>query len=129
MSKRENTGYMDGCYSLPAGHVEEGEAFTQAAIRGALEELGVVILPGDLKVALVMQRRTSESKNNQRIDVFFVVNRWSGEPRNLEPHKCGDLRWSNLIELPLETVPYIRSALLLIQENVFYSDEGWVLPP
>jgi ADP-ribose pyrophosphatase YjhB (NUDIX family) len=34
---REHTGFMDGKYSLPAGHVEEGERFTQAAARAAFK--------------------------------------------------------------------------------------------
>jgi 8-oxo-dGTP diphosphatase len=38
---RENTGYMDGKYSLPAGHVEAGESFIQAAIRETFEEVGL----------------------------------------------------------------------------------------
>jgi len=31
--RRYNTGFKDGMYSLVAGHVDEGENFTQALIR------------------------------------------------------------------------------------------------
>ncbi len=39
--RRFNTGFGDGQYSFPAGHVEEGESVTATAIREALEEAGI----------------------------------------------------------------------------------------
>ena len=45
--KRFNTGYEDGKYSLIAGHVDEGETFTQCIIREAKEESGILLKPED----------------------------------------------------------------------------------
>lgn len=39
--RRCNTGYEDGKLSVVAGHVEPGEALTQAAIRETCEEVGL----------------------------------------------------------------------------------------
>ena len=50
--KRYNTGYEDGKYSLPGGHVEKGEEVTKAAIREAKEEIGIEIEPDDLSVII-----------------------------------------------------------------------------
>lgn len=36
---RQNTGYADGTFCLPGGHVEPGESFSTAAMREALEEV------------------------------------------------------------------------------------------
>ena len=41
--RRLNTGYEDGKYSLPAGHVETGENFTQCVVREMKEEIGISI--------------------------------------------------------------------------------------
>ena len=39
--RRFNTGFMDGYYSLPAGHVESNETLTSAMVREAKEEIGM----------------------------------------------------------------------------------------
>ncbi|NQY54774.1 MAG: NUDIX domain-containing protein, partial [Campylobacteraceae bacterium] len=41
--RRHNTGYQDGQYSTIAGHVEEGESFSQCIIREAKEEAGITL--------------------------------------------------------------------------------------
>jgi 8-oxo-dGTP pyrophosphatase MutT (NUDIX family) len=40
LHKRQNSGFMDGSYSLVSGHVEANESFKQAMIREAHEEAG-----------------------------------------------------------------------------------------
>ena len=39
--RRANTGYRDGEWAMPAGHVESGETPEQAALRELREETGV----------------------------------------------------------------------------------------
>ncbi len=67
--RRFNTGWQDGNYSVPAGHVEIGESVTECAIREAGEEVGVRLERDDLSVIHVMNRKSEE----QRIDFFFLV--------------------------------------------------------
>jgi 8-oxo-dGTP pyrophosphatase MutT (NUDIX family) len=121
LSLRANTGYMDGHYSVVAGHLEPGETVLQTAVREASEEAGIVILPTDTEVVGVMHRRDGE----ERIDFFVRVHRWVGEPFNAEPEKCGGLAWFPLDALPHNIVPYVYQALLNYKENKWFDTFGW----
>lgn len=122
--RRFNTGFKDGMYSLVAGHVDVGETFTQALVREVLEEAGIIVLPQDVKVAHVMHRK-SDTDGSERVDVFFVVHKWSGEVTNCEPGKCDGLAWFDLDDLPENMVEYIRVALGHVRDGVSYSEVGW----
>jgi ADP-ribose pyrophosphatase YjhB (NUDIX family) len=119
--RRANTGYRDGMYSVPAGHVEAGESATGAACREALEEVGLELSPRDLEFALVMHRFEGE----ERLDLFFEVRRWEGEPRNCEPVKCDELWWYPLEALPEDTVPYVRRGIEAAAAGERYVEFGW----
>ncbi|MFN2145219.1 MAG: NUDIX hydrolase [Anaerolineales bacterium] len=121
LSKRANTGYMDGYYSVVAGHIEPGETVVQAAVREAAEEAGVLILPHDTEVVGVMHRRDGE----ERIDFFARVHRWVGEPYNAEPEKCSDLSWFPLDALPEDIVPYVYKALENYSANQWFDTFGF----
>ncbi|HPN54957.1 MAG TPA: NUDIX domain-containing protein [Candidatus Moranbacteria bacterium] len=123
--RRFNTGYEDGNYSMVAGHVDQGETFTQCIIREAKEEAGILLKPEDLKAMHVMHRNSHTAENNERVDVFFIAQNWQGEPQNKEPNKCDDLSWFELDNLPENTIPYIRQALEGIKNRVYYSEHGW----
>lgn len=123
--RRCNTNYEDGNYSLVAGHVYEGETFTQAAVREAKEETGVEIEEKDLEVVHIMQRNSKTGNRDERIDVFFVVKKWKGEIRNMEEHKCDDLSWFPIDSLPENTIPFIKEIFKNISKKKFYSEYGW----
>ena len=123
--RRFNTGYEDGNYSLVAGHVELGETFTQCIIREAKEEAGIIIKPEDLQVVHMMHRNSRTPTNNERIDVFFIAKKWEGEIVNKESHKCDDLSWFDLDNMPNNVIPYIRYAIKAIENKVYYSEYGW----
>lgn len=124
--RRQNTGFRDGEYSFIAGHVEKGESFTSAVIREAKEEAGITVREENLKTAHVMHRMSDDSV---RVDVFFTVENWEGEITNREPEKCSDLSWFPMDSLPENTIPYIRNVVNYIQEECYYSEEGWLPAP
>lgn len=107
LSRRFNTGYRDGDYSVPAGHLDGGETVTAAGCREALEEVGVALTESDLAFSGVMHRIEDE----ERVDFFFLVRSWPSEPFNNEPDKCDDVRWFDIESLPDNTVPYVRQAI------------------
>ena len=108
MVRRSGTGFCDGMYSVPAGHVMQAESVLQAAAREAREEVGLEVSPSNLTVVGTMYRRSTEA----RVDFFLEAGRWSGEPRNLEPHRCNEVAWFPMFGLPDDTIPYVRRALL-----------------
>jgi hypothetical protein len=61
----------------------------------------------------------------ERIDVFIKAEKWNGEIKNMEPHKCDDLRWFPLNALPKNTIPHVKHAIECIQKNIFYSEYGF----
>lgn len=127
LARRFNTGYEDGKYSLVAGHLDGKETFRQAMVREAMEEAGIVLAVNDLQVVHTMHRITETDKVGlrERMDIFIKAEKWKGELKNMEPHKCDDLSWFSIDNLPDNTIPYVRHALECIQNGVTYSEFGW----
>lgn len=126
--RRFNTGYMDGKYSLPAGHVDRGETFIQCLIRESKEEIGIDLKPVDIKIGHLMHRYSGGEGEDEgyRIDVFFTAEKWQGSPEIREADKCDDLSWFDLDNLPENVIPYIGQALNCIKEKVLYSELGFI---
>lgn len=120
--RRFNTGYEDGKYSVPAGHLESNETARQTMVREVKEEVGTGIEIQDLELVHVMHRNET---NEERIDFFFTAKKWEGEPKIMEPNKCDDLRWFDVNNLPDNIVPYIKQAIECFSNNTFYSERGW----
>ena len=105
--RRAGTGFFDGLYSLPGGHVEAGESVAAAAVRELREETGLAVRAADLEWLGVVHRLS----DTNRIDFFLRAVRWTGAPANLEPGKCDDMVWRAADELPEPTVAYVEAAL------------------
>jgi 8-oxo-dGTP diphosphatase len=119
--RRFNTGYEDGNYSVPAGHMDGGESVKAAAIREGAEECAVSIRPQDLEVVGVMHRRAAD----ERIDFFLGVHEWNGSISNAEPDKCDELDWYPLERLPVNTIAYVKHALENYQGGTWFMSYGW----
>lgn len=118
LMRRAGTGFFDGLYSLPGGHVEPGESLFQTARREAAEELGVDLDLAALCRIGVVHRRS----DTNRVDFFVRAHRWRGEPRINEPAKCDALGWFARDSLPAALVPYV--GVVLAQAQVA---EPWLL--
>lgn len=119
--RRFHTGYGDGNYSVPAGHVEDNESLTNSTCREIREETGVVLTPADLTLVHVMHRK----EDDIRMDFFFTTDRKGLLPKNMEPHKADDMHWFPLTKLPANTLPYIRAAISMYRKGIVYSEFGW----
>jgi 8-oxo-dGTP diphosphatase len=116
---REGTGYMDGHWAAAAaGHVEAGESVLDAAAREAAEELGITIHPADLVPLCAMHRTVApHGPVDERVDFFFEVRRWTGEPRLQEADKSVDLRWFDLDALPDPVVPHEHQVMTALRDG------------
>ena len=121
LSLRCNTGYEDGNYSVVAGHLEGNELVVDAAVREAREEAGIEIKPEDVEVVGVMHRLDGE----ERIDFFVRIHAWTGELVNSEPHKCGELAWFPVDQLPENMVPYVHRAIQNYFDKTWFDSFGW----
>ncbi|KAB2689632.1 NUDIX hydrolase [Brucella tritici] len=122
MLQRKTTGWMDGWFSIPAGGLEAGETIRAAAAREAFEETGIIIAPEALRPVHTLHSLTT---GNQWLGHFFRADEWTGMPTLCEPDKHADLQWRRLDNLPDNTIPYVRQALLCAAGNEPYSEYGW----
>ncbi len=121
-SRRFNTGWMDGKYSLIAGHLDGNEKVSDAMIREAMEEAGIKVEKEDLKPVKVLHRN---SKEREYIDFFFTTEKWEGEPFIREPNKCDDMRWFPLTSLPENTLPHVKNVIENYDDGVPFIESGW----
>lgn len=119
---RKGTGYMDGYYSLVAGHADGNETARCACIREAQEEAGMELDISDIKPSCIMHRITPQK---EYIDMFFIVDDYNKNLENREPNKCGGLEYFDLDNLPDNILPYIKVALKNSLNGVFYCEYGF----
>lgn len=124
ITRRRNTGYQDGNYQVPAGHIDEDELPSEAAIRETKEEVGVDIRPEDLEFVHVSYRPKHDDTDD-RVDFFFRAKKWFGEVKIMEPEKCDDLRWVAPEEMPTNVSLHVRDAMRCVQEGIFFNELGF----
>ena len=114
--RRFNTGWQDGNYSLPSGHLDPNETIIDAMVRETKEEIGIDINPADLKLVHTMHRISIY------IDFYFTASVWSGEVKNTEPDKCDDVQWFPIDDLPVNIVATVKSAIKNYQQGISFSE-------
>lgn len=120
LMKREG-GFGAGQYGLPAGHLDGGESAITAAIRELAEEIGIHANAQDLRFCHVVHAR-AEGGDHERVDLFFELTKWQGEPQILEPEKCSELCWANVDKLPRPMVQKVATVLRAVSNGEQYSE-------
>ncbi|CAM3020034.1 NUDIX domain-containing protein [Actinomyces slackii] len=118
---RQGTGYMDGHWACgAAGHVDPGESALETAVREAREEIGVEAALADLEPLTTVHRSNEPAGAalEQRVDFFFALRRWTGEPMIREPAKTAALEWFDLESLPSPMPPHERRVLELLAASL-----------
>ena len=117
-------------YSFPGGGVDEGESPEQAAIREAMEELGIEVA--------IKQKVADVHLANKRRQFYFLVEQTGGEfgtgtgkefdPSNLDNPQKGMYIpiWMTIQELPQHINIYPAEVAQLVINSV---KEGWSREP
>lgn len=122
LSRRFNTGWKDGHYSLVAGHLDGNESVSAAMIREAREEAGIIVKKEDLIPATTLHRIYP---GQEYVDFFFVCKKWEGTPKIMEKDKCDDMKWFSVNALPENLLDYIKVAVNNYKEKISFSEYGW----
>lgn len=109
--RRAGSGTHDGELSLPAGHVDEGEDALSAVVREVAEELLLEVAADDCSLALTGHSAPESPGDDAYVDLFFTVDRWSGEPQVGEPDRCTELVWADPQDLPGDVIPFVADAI------------------
>ena len=125
MMLRQNTGYMDGMWDLPAGHIEAGELPTEALSREVREEVGLRFSKWRFSFAH-MSYRPKHDQTGDRVDLFFEAEILKSEvPIIGEPDKCAQILWMNARMLPENTVPQTKKGIECWRHKVPFSELGF----
>ena len=122
LQRRFQTGFEDGNYGVPAGHLDGDETAREGGAREIREEIGIEIKPEDMTVVHLMHRK---AESDERIDFFMVASKYSGDIINMEPNKCDDLQFFPLDNLPKNMVDYVKVAIENYRKGINYSEYGW----
>ena len=106
--RRAHTGFMDGYYGLPGGHLRRGESVGEAAVRECREETGVQ--PQDIEPRCVLPYI---SGRHQGLNFLFEAHRFEGDPRVNEPEFFDGCCWARRDDLPARVAPWLADALAM----------------
>jgi len=122
LKRSAQASFGPGKYCLIGGKAEDNESMVQAIIREAHEEVGITVLPDQLKFAHVFHRK---GPTNQLVATCFVSHDWQGELVNSEPTKHDEYVWFNINQLPDDMLPAHKQAIKAYAQGNYYSEHGW----
>jgi 8-oxo-dGTP pyrophosphatase MutT (NUDIX family) len=125
--KRYRTGIEDGMYVVPMGGHDGKEPLTKTLIREAQEETNISLKPEDVELCHVMHRfhPMPHGLSFEQLDLYYRASSYQGVIKNMEPHKCDELRFYPLNNLPRNISPFILHALDCLNKGQFFSEYGW----
>ncbi len=115
--RRAGTGFLDGYYALPGGHVQAGELPLAAAARECIEETACV--PTELTPVCVMPYR---SAGQVGMNLIYQCQQFTGSPSIAEPESADVALWANETALPQPSVGWIGSLLDMVRSGRWYRE-------
>ncbi len=106
-------------YSIPGGHLENGETFEEAAIKEVFEETGLII-KNPIVFGVTNNLRTYRLENKHFVSINLFVNEYEGTVTLKEPHKCEDWNWYLPSEIPQPHFDASEFAIECFLKKQFY---------
>ncbi|PRD42057.1 DNA mismatch repair protein MutT [Phyllobacterium phragmitis] len=103
-----------GIWGIPGGKVDFLETAEMAARREALEETGLDAI--SLSV-IGMSEQLFHDEQQHWFSPIFHADRFTGEPKLLEPDKHGGIGWFRLAEMPDRVTLPTRHAVQFLSER------------
>ncbi len=106
-------------YSIPGGHLENGETFETAAIKEVFEETGLRI-KNPRVISVTNNLRTYREEQKHYVSINLFVNAYEGEPEVKEKNKCEHWGWYAISDLPLPHFDASEFAIDCFRKRQFY---------
>ena len=103
-----------GSWSFPGGKVDPFEPTEAAAARETAEELGIAVGPLALLCVVDLIDRAADT---HWVSPVYRADRFTGEPRIVEPHKHEALGWFALDALPAPLSKAVEVAAQVLGTN------------
>ena len=100
--KADSELHGEGSWTLPGGKLDFGESLVDGVCRETFEETGIKLDSNKLRVVSVSNERTS---NVHFVTIGFVCEKFSGDPKVMEPDEITEWRWFDLKNLPKPIFP------------------------
>ncbi len=97
MKRGKGSRNEEGVWSEPGGAVDFGEKIQDAIKREIKEELDIEVEICDF---LAVIDHIILEENQHWVTTSYLAKIIKGEPKNLEPHKCSEIRWFSLDNPP-----------------------------
>jgi 8-oxo-dGTP diphosphatase len=110
--------YGDGDWGLPGGHLEYGETLIECARREVREELGIEAI--SLRPIVITDNL---NYRGQYVHISFLVEKFSGEIRYMEPQLCYEWRFFKPDVLPRNIFMPHYKIIKAYRENKLYLAE------
>lgn len=109
MLRRAPHVHHGGLWSLPAGHIKEGESLLTCAVRELWEEVGLRAKRSHYRLTNVHSSR--DDNGDHRLSFLFWLHWWKGTPTLKEPDLHTEMAWVPLDAIPEDTGPLWRQWL------------------
>jgi len=100
-------------WSIPGGGVDFFETQKECLIRELKEELNIDIEVGEL---LCVCDHIMEDEKQHWVAPQYLCKIIGGEIKNMEPHKCSEIKWFNLDDMPEKITDNTREGVEKIKK-------------